>query len=88
MADDGVSVHQKIGFAEMISACKAEAHRIETAQKALVEAGLRTEPAPTELHRARVFDATALMLERIEPYLDELRQIVRRKQFQARRFGG
>lgn len=84
MAEDPVSVHRKIGIRDMIEACRYEAHRIEGTQRALVEGGLRAAPAEDQMERVRVFDATALFLERIEPYIDDL---VRRQQWKNRRHG-
>lgn len=61
---------------EMIDACRAEAHRIEGTQKALIEAALRAAPDPDQMRKVDLFDATANFLEGIRPYLAEFREYV------------
>lgn len=78
---DEVMPHDKIGIEEMIDACRTEAYRIENSQRALVEMRLRGSPDPIQMRRRAVFDAIALMLERIDPHLDELRRIVARRRW-------
>lgn len=51
--------NEPISIEEMIREAEQEAFRIEDTQAALVAAGLRPGPAPSQLRRASVFHAIA-----------------------------
>lgn len=84
MADDPVLTHQIITVADMVEELRAEASRIDGTQKVLVATGVQDAPSETAIRRRDVYDHAALLLERISPYLDELRDIVRRRNRRAR----
>jgi hypothetical protein len=82
IGNPGEPTHRVISIAEMIDACRAEAHRIQSTQRALVESALALKADPEQVRRADVFDHVALLLERVEPYLAEIKRI-----HNSRRFG-
>jgi hypothetical protein len=73
-ADTQVLGHRAITLADMIEACRYEAHRIQGTQSALMEAAMIVEKDPAEIRRMEVLDATANFIERFAPSFFEFRR--------------
>lgn len=78
MSSDAAQEPKPITVTEMIDVTYAEGSRIRASQEALVKAGVRQFPYQPELRRAEVFEATSRFLERIQPHLKEVRQLIER----------
>lgn len=74
----------RFGIGDFIAAIRAEAHRREGSLRALLAAGhiAETSPATATLRRSiACFDAAALFLERLQPFIPDFRDYLRGRRF-------
>lgn len=68
---------EKVGLEEIIQTVTDESIRIEASQRALVAAGIRSAPYPREMRKAEVLRQAGLFLDRLQPHMAEVREIIR-----------
>lgn len=66
-----------VRLADMIYEITMEAHHIRHVQAVMGMPPAKRDPDPKELRRAEVFDATARLLERIQPVLGPVIELVK-----------
>lgn len=66
-----------VRLADMIYTIGLEAYRIREGQTALIMAGLRKEPWPEAIRKAEVMEAAVRYLEKQEPVLGSIIQIIK-----------
>lgn len=62
---------------DMIFMTHMEGHRIRDSERCSVMAKLRRAPCPKEIERAEVFEATARFLERLDPVLRQVLDLIK-----------
>lgn len=78
------------GVDDFVAAIRAEAHRRDGTLKALLAAGCIAEASPDARALRRqvdCFDAAALFLERLQPYIPDFRDYLRGRRFSQGRRG-
>lgn len=61
---------------DIIVALADEGHRIRATQDALIRAGLRAAPAPSQIRNAEIFEYAADLIARLSPYGEDIRAIL------------
>lgn len=71
------SPHLRFDIPDFIRVIRAEAHRRDGTQKALVACGAATAEDQAARREIECLDAAALFLERLEPFIPDFREYLR-----------